>query len=111
MSLRDGHVRAFKKPWTRVCRGLRFRGICLGNRVECYPAIASARPRGCESCRAQLCGDNDRIGQLRPRYSPAIGQRRWPGSSIFKIPALTPCWVQSPFLGACIFEHAPPVRS
>ena len=27
-----------------------------------------------------------------------------------KIPALTPCWVQPPFLGACIFEHAPPVR-
>jgi hypothetical protein len=27
-----------------------------------------------------------------------------------KIPALTPCWVQSPFLGARIFEHAPPVR-
>jgi hypothetical protein len=27
-----------------------------------------------------------------------------------KVPALTPCWVQSPFLGACIFEHAPPVR-
>jgi hypothetical protein len=26
-----------------------------------------------------------------------------------KIPALTSCWVQSPFLGACIFEHAPPV--
>jgi len=28
-----------------------------------------------------------------------------------KIPALTPCWVQSPFLGACIFEHAPPTRA
>jgi hypothetical protein len=27
-----------------------------------------------------------------------------------KIPALTLCWVQSPFLGACIFEHAPPVH-
>ena len=26
-----------------------------------------------------------------------------------KISALTPCWVRSPFLGACIFEHAPPV--
>ena len=25
-----------------------------------------------------------------------------------KTSALTPCWVQSPFLGACIFEHAPP---
>jgi hypothetical protein len=27
-----------------------------------------------------------------------------------KIPVLTLCWVQSPFLGACIFEHAPPAR-
>jgi hypothetical protein len=27
-----------------------------------------------------------------------------------KILALAPCWVQSPFLGACIFEHAPPAR-
>src|SRR5437762_4575130 len=28
-----------------------------------------------------------------------------------KIPALIPCWVQSPFLGARIFEHAPPAHS
>ena len=28
-----------------------------------------------------------------------------------KIPALTPQWVESPFLGACILEHAPPARS
>ena len=28
-----------------------------------------------------------------------------------KIPALISCWVQSPFLGACIFEHAPPAHS
>ncbi len=27
-----------------------------------------------------------------------------------KIPALTPQWVESPFLGARIFEHAPPAR-
>ena len=25
-----------------------------------------------------------------------------------KVPALSPHWVQSPFLGASIFEHAPP---
>jgi hypothetical protein len=25
-----------------------------------------------------------------------------------EIPVLTPRWVRSPFLGACIFEHAPP---
>jgi hypothetical protein len=27
-----------------------------------------------------------------------------------KIPALISCWVESPFLGASIFEHAPPAR-
>jgi len=27
-----------------------------------------------------------------------------------RIPALTPQWVESPFLSACIFEHAPPAR-
>jgi len=33
-----------------------------------------------------------------------------PSTHFSTIPALTPCWVQSPFLGACIFEHAPPAR-
>jgi hypothetical protein len=33
-----------------------------------------------------------------------------PAFEFSKIPVLTPCWVQSPFLGACIFEHAPPAR-
>jgi len=33
-----------------------------------------------------------------------------PAVHFSKIPALTPCWVQSPFLGAHIFEHAPPAR-
>jgi p-aminobenzoyl-glutamate transporter AbgT len=28
-----------------------------------------------------------------------------------KVPALNPIWVESPFLGACIFEHAPPAQS
>jgi hypothetical protein len=33
-----------------------------------------------------------------------------PAVEFSKIPALTPCWVQSPFLGAHIFEHAPPAH-
>jgi hypothetical protein len=33
-----------------------------------------------------------------------------PAVQFSKIPALISCWVQSPFLGACIFEHAPPAR-
>ena len=31
-----------------------------------------------------------------------------PAVHFSKIPALTPQWVESPFLGARIFEHAPP---
>ena len=34
-----------------------------------------------------------------------------PAVHFSKIPALTPLWVQSPFLGACIFEHAPPAHA
>ncbi|HEV2046810.1 MAG TPA: hypothetical protein VGQ95_09455 [Chthoniobacterales bacterium] len=34
-----------------------------------------------------------------------------PAVQFSKIPALTPRWVESPFLGARIFEHAPPVNS
>jgi|SRR2546422_4979128 len=34
-----------------------------------------------------------------------------PSIQFSNIPVLTPCWVQSPFLGACIFEHAPPAHS
>src|SRR5437763_2381829 len=33
-----------------------------------------------------------------------------PALQFSKIPTLSPCWVQSPFLGACILEHAPPAR-
>jgi hypothetical protein len=34
-----------------------------------------------------------------------------PAVQFSKIPALSPQWVESPFLGACIFEHAPPAHS
>jgi hypothetical protein len=34
-----------------------------------------------------------------------------PAFQFSKIPVLNPCWVQSPFLGACVFEHAPPTRA
>jgi hypothetical protein len=34
-----------------------------------------------------------------------------PSSHFSTIPHLDPQWVQSPFLGARIFEHAPPINS
>jgi hypothetical protein len=39
---------------------------------------------------------------------PPLVSAPLPAHQFSKIPALTPCWVQSPFLGASIFEHAPP---
>src|SRR5438093_7234181 len=40
-------------------------------------------------------------------HSPLVSAPA-PAVQFSKIPALSPCWVQSPFLGAHIFEHAPP---
>ncbi len=34
-----------------------------------------------------------------------------PAVQFSRIPTLTQRWVESPFLGACIFEHAPPAHS
>jgi hypothetical protein len=34
----------------------------------------------------------------------------FPAVQFAKIPALTPQWVESLFLGATVFEHAPPAR-
>jgi hypothetical protein len=34
-----------------------------------------------------------------------------PAVQFSQIPTLTPQWIESSFLGACIFEHAPPVRA
>jgi hypothetical protein len=42
--------------------------------------------------------------------NPPLISAPFPAPQFSKIPALIPCWVQSPFLGACIFEHAPPAH-
>ena len=41
---------------------------------------------------------------------PLVGASA-PAIQISKVLALTPRWVESPFLGASIFEHAPPLSS
>jgi hypothetical protein len=42
---------------------------------------------------------------------PPLVSAPLPSIHFSKIPALTPHWVESPFLGASIFEHAPPARA
>jgi hypothetical protein len=43
--------------------------------------------------------------------NPPLVSAPAPSVHFSKIPALTPQWVESPFLGARIFEHAPPARA
>src|SRR5438067_13211684 len=50
-------------------------------------------------------------GSYNHAAHPPLVSAPVPALHFSKIPALTPCWVQSPYLGARIFEHAPPVRS
>src|SRR5207248_5274687 len=70
-SQRDERVCPFNKSRARSSRSIRFRGISLGARAECFTAIAPARPQGCESRRAQLRSDNDCVRQLQSRCSCA----------------------------------------
>jgi hypothetical protein len=49
-------------------------------------------------------------GSYEHGAQPALVTVPLPAVQFSKIPALAPCWVQSPFLGAHIFEHAPPAR-
>ena len=50
-------------------------------------------------------------GSYEHAAHPPLVSAPVPAVQFSKIPALTPQWVQSPFLGASIFEHAPPAAS
>ena len=49
-------------------------------------------------------------GSYNHAAHPPLVSAPVPAIHFSKIPALAPHWVESPFLGARIFEHAPPAR-
>jgi len=50
-------------------------------------------------------------GKYEQADAPPIFAAPQPAVQFEKIPALVPVWVAAPFLGARIFEHAPPALS
>ena len=50
-------------------------------------------------------------GKYQQSDAPALVSALQPAIQFSKLPALNPIWVPAPFLGASIFEHAPPVIS
>ena len=58
------------------------------------------------SCAATMIAS----GSYNHVAHPPLVSAPVPAIHFSKIAALTPRWVESPFLGARIFEHAPPAR-
>ena len=50
-------------------------------------------------------------GKYEHADAPPVFAAPQPAVHFEKIPALAPVWVAAPFLGASIFEHAPPALS
>jgi hypothetical protein len=50
-------------------------------------------------------------GKYQQSEAPVLVSAPQPAVQFSKIPALKSVWVPAPFLGACIFEHAPPALS
>jgi hypothetical protein len=50
-------------------------------------------------------------GKYQQSDAPVLVSAPQPAAQFAKIPALHPVWVAAPFLGASIFEHAPPALS
>src|SRR6266446_6190567 len=72
-----------------------------------HERIHSDANRAEHNCAVTLIG----LGSYNHAAHVPLVTAPLPAIQFSKIPALNPLWVPSPFLGACIFEHAPPARS
>jgi hypothetical protein len=97
-------------------RGRAFIAICL-SAAFLWALALSASPqlhqrvhkdanRVEHSCAATMIAS----GSYNHAAHPPLVSAPVPAAQFSKIPALTSQWVESPFLGARIFEHAPPAR-
>ena len=50
-------------------------------------------------------------GKYEQGAAPVLVSAPQPAAQLTKIAALHPVWVAAPFLGASIFEHAPPAQA
>jgi hypothetical protein len=80
--------------------------LLLGVSPQLHSRIHADANRAEHSCAVTLVA----AGSYDHAAHPPLISAPFPAPQFSKIPALIPCWVQSPFLGACIFEHAPPAH-
>lgn len=79
--------------------------LALSASAQLHHCVHSDATRVEHTCAATLIAS----GSYDHAAQPPLVSAPLPSIHFSKIPALTPQWVESPFLGASIFEHAPPV--
>ena len=80
--------------------------LALSTSPQLHQRVHKDANRAEHNCAATMIAS----GSYDHAAHPPLVSAPVPAIHFSKIPALTPQWVQSPFLGACIFEHAPPAR-
>jgi hypothetical protein len=80
--------------------------LALSASPQLHQRVHTDANRAEHNCAATMIAS----GSYNHAAHPPMVSTLVPAVQFSKIPALTPCWVQSPFLGARIFEHAPPAR-
>src|SRR5947209_3190933 len=69
-----------------------------------HERIHVAQGKADHSCAVTFLGS----GCYHDATGPALGDVTLCGQAFGALPELSPCWVQSPFLNAAIFDHGPP---
>jgi len=81
--------------------------LALSASPQLHQRVHTDANRAEHNCAATMIAS----GSYEHAAHPPLVSAPVPAVQFSKIPALTPQWVQSPFLGASIFEHAPPAAS
>ena len=84
-----------------------FWALLLSVSPQLHARIHADANSGDHTCAVTLIA----TGNYDHPAQPPLVSAQLPAIHFSKIPALTPQWVESPFLGAHIFAHAPPVHS
>ena len=91
-----------------TCLSVAFLGaLALSASPQLHACFHSDANRAGHSCAATMIasGSYDHAAHVPLASAPS------PAIQFSKVSALTPQWVESPFLRASIFEHAPPINS
>jgi hypothetical protein len=80
--------------------------LVLGGSPQLHRRIHTDASRSDHTCAVTLIASGSYDHPVQP---PIVSAPNF-ALQFSEIPALTPQWVKSPFLGASIFEHAPPAR-